>query len=102
MLTSFFPSLERRLRLAPAGHGGRLADPLFHLRLVEIVLVDIDPARILGFPYGWNGSERRALEKGYLHVVRKGMESDKPAFVRDTIEGRVPFDCVAHAGNLAR
>src|SRR6185312_93429 len=45
-----------RLRLTPAGQGGRLPDPRHHLLLVEIVLVDIDPARVLGLASGWNGA----------------------------------------------
>jgi hypothetical protein len=40
-----------------------LLDPACHLRLVEIVLVDIDPARLLGRASGWNRPQRRALKK---------------------------------------
>src|SRR3954447_8780836 len=89
------------LRLTPAGQGGRLADPCRHLRLIEIVFVDVDPARILGVASGWNGLQRRALEEGHFDVAREGMEADEPALALDAIEGRVPLDRLAHTRDCA-
>src|SRR5919106_5855337 len=85
----------------PAGQRGRLLHPGRHLRLVEIVLVDVDPARVLPRASGWNGSQRRASEEGHLDVVREGMEGDEPALALDAVEGRVPPHGLAHAGDVA-
>src|SRR4051794_12689176 len=48
----------------PAGQRGRLLNPRRHLRLIEVVLVDVDPARVFARAATWNGSQRRALEEG--------------------------------------
>ena len=77
----------RRLRLTPAGQGGRLTDPRRHLRLVEIVFVDVDPARVLARASGGNGAQRRASEEAHLDEVREGMEAEEPALAREAIEG---------------
>src|SRR4051794_39076339 len=87
--------------LPPARQRGRLADPRCHHLLVEVVLVDVDPARFLRLASGWSGSQRRAFEEGHFDVIRKRMEAEEPALSVDAIERRVPFDGLAHAGNRA-
>jgi hypothetical protein len=77
----------RRLRLPPSGQGGRLTDPRCHLRLVEIVFVDVDPARVLVRASGRNGAKRRASEEAHFDEVREGMETEEPALAREAIEG---------------
>src|SRR3990170_3006899 len=75
----------------PAGQRGRLLHPGRHLRLVEIVLVDVDPARVIARASGWNGSQRRAAEEGHLDVVGEDLEPQEPALVLDAVEWRVPL-----------
>src|SRR5207245_69543 len=45
---------------------------------------------------------RRAAEESHLDVVREGMEVEEPALALDSVEGRVLFDRLAHAGDGAR
>src|SRR3972149_10871369 len=85
----------------PAGHRGGLLHPGRHLRLVEIVLVDVDPARVLARASGWNGPQRRASEEGHLNVVGKDVEPQEPAPAPDAIEGRVPLHGLAYIGHVA-
>src|SRR5262245_26560715 len=61
-------SSSLRRSAIPTGDGGRLPDPLRHLRLVEIVLVDVDPARVLLPAPGRNRQERGPPEEGHFHV----------------------------------
>src|SRR4029450_8730710 len=88
----------------PAGQDGRLPDPGRQLRLVElVVLVNVEVAHflVLGLA-GGDGTQRRAAEESHLDVVREGMEVEEPALALDSVEGRVPFDRLAHAGDGAR
>src|SRR5262245_40122726 len=85
----------------PAGQRGDLLHLGRHLRLVKIVLVDVDPARVLARASGWNGSQRRASEEGHLDVVGEDVERQKPALALHAVKGRVPFHGFAHAGHVA-
>src|SRR5437899_11566283 len=76
-----------RLRLAPARYCSRLLDPARHLRLVEIVLVNVDPTRFLARASRWNRSQRRAFEKGHLDVAGEDVQRQEPALALDAIEG---------------
>lgn len=87
MINSQFSFRTRRLRLPPAGQGGRLTDPRRHLRLVEIDFVDVDPAARPGPCLRGNGTQRRASEEAHLDEVREGMEAEEPALAREAIEG---------------
>src|SRR5262245_3228782 len=64
---------EGRLR-NPAGQRRRLLHPRRHLCLVEIVLMDIDPARVLACATGWGWPQRRTAEKVHLDVAGEGVE----------------------------
>src|SRR5207247_10736178 len=83
-----------------ARYCSRLLHPRRHLRLVEIVFVDVDPARVLARASAWNGSQRRAQEEGHLDVVSEDVEPQKPALALDAIEGRVPPHALAHVGHV--
>src|SRR4051794_24396686 len=76
---------ESRLR-NPAGQRGGLFHPDRHLRHVEIVLVDVDPARVLARASGWNGLQRRAAEEGYLDVAGEDVERHEPALALDAVK----------------
>src|SRR5437764_4382004 len=73
---------DGRLR-NPAGQRGGLLHPGRHLRLVEIVLVDVDPARVLARASGWNRSQRCASEEGHFDVVGEDVEREEPALALD-------------------
>src|SRR2546423_15438792 len=90
---------DRRLR-KPAGQRGGLLHPRRHLRLVEIVLVDVDPARVLARASGWNGSQRRAAEEGHLDVVGEDVERQEPALALGSVKWRVPLHGLAHVGHV--
>src|SRR5262245_14992913 len=51
-------------------------------------------------------AQRGAAEEGDLHVPCEAMEAEEPGSVlswaRDAVEGRVPFDGLAHGGDGAR
>src|SRR5436853_7560252 len=85
----------------PAGQRGGLLDPGRQLRLVKIVLVDVDPARVLARASGWNGSQRRASEEGHLDVVGEDVERQEPALALDAVKWRVPLHGLAHVGHIA-
>src|SRR5439155_4470490 len=70
--------------------------------------------RRAGRPHGCRGSacpcswtrrgdrtQRRAAEESHLDVLREAGEAEEPALALDAIEGRVPFDRLAHAGDGA-
>src|SRR3990170_3713125 len=84
----------------PAGQRGGLLHPVRHLRLVEIILVDVDPARVLARASGWNGSQRRASEEGHLDVPGEDMERQEPTLALDAVKRRVPLHGLAHAGHV--
>src|SRR5262245_38422323 len=84
--------------IAPARYCSRLLHPRCHLRLVEIVFVDVDPARVFARASGWNGSQRRASEEGPLDEAGEDVEAQEPAPVLDAIEGRVPPHRLAYPG----
>ena len=85
------------------GNGGRLPDPRRQLLLVElVVLVDVEVAHVLVLGLaGGDRTQRRAAEESHLDVVREAMEAEEPALALDSVEGRVPFDRLAHAGDGA-
>src|ERR1700674_4722 len=93
-------ALGRSARI-PAGQRGDLLPPGRHLRLVEIALVDVDPARVLARASGWNGSQRRTSEEGHLDVVGEDVERQEPALALDAVKWRVPFHGLAHVGHVA-
>ena len=75
----------------PAGHGSSLPDPRSQLSLVESVLVDVDPPRVLILASaGRNGLQRSTLEERHLHIAGEDMVTQEPTFTLDAIEGRVP------------
>src|SRR5947208_9951536 len=84
-----------------AGQLAGLLHPGGELSFVElVVLVDVEVAHflLLGLA-GGDRMQRRAAEESYLDVLREAMEAEKPALALDAIEGRVPFDRLAHAGD---
>src|SRR2546423_2579192 len=81
---------DRRLR-KPARQRGGLLHPRRHLRLFEIVLVDVDPARVLARASGWNRSQRRAAKERHLDVVGEDMEPEEPTLALDSVQRRVPL-----------
>src|SRR5262245_11314399 len=93
--------MHRLSGLAPARYSSRLLDPARHLRLVEIVFMDVDPARVLARSSRWNWLERRASEEVHFDVARESMEREEPALALDAIKGRVPFHRLAHIGHVA-
>src|SRR5262245_2065480 len=98
------PGNRRSLALGstfPAGDRGRLTDPRRHLRLVEVVLVDVDPARLPARAPRWNRLQRRASEEGHLDVAGEDVERQEPALALDAVEGRVPLHGLAHLGHVA-
>ena len=46
--------------------------------------------------------QRSAAEECHLHILGETMKAEEPALAVDAIEGRVPFDCLAHAGDGTR
>src|SRR5262249_46478337 len=81
--------------------GGRLPDPRRHPRLVEpILLVEVEVAHffVLGLA-GGNRTQRRAAEERHLDVLREAVEGEEPTLALDSVEGRVPLDRLAHAGD---
>src|SRR6476660_5886712 len=88
---------------APAGQLAGLLDPGGKLSFVELVaLMDVEVAHVLLLGLaGWDRAQRRAAEEGYLDVRREAMEAEEPAPALDPVEGRVPFDRLAHAGDGA-
>src|SRR5688500_17463829 len=86
----------------PAGQGGRLPDPCRHLRLVYLlVLANVDVAHFLVLGLARRDrTQRRAAEERHLDVVREGVEVEEPALAFDSVKRRVPFDRLAHAGDV--
>ena len=87
----------------PAGQLRCLPNPTRHEFLAElVVLVDVEVAHfvVLGLA-GGDRTQRRAAEESHLDVVREGMEVEEPAPALDSVEGRVPLDRLAHAGDGA-
>jgi len=86
-----------------AGQLAGLLDPIAELIFVEAILVDVEVADfpVLGFA-GWEWSQRRTAEESHFHVFRKAMKAEEPTLALHAIEGRVPFDCLAHSGDGAR
>src|SRR5438093_13758910 len=86
-----------------AGQLAGLLHPSGELSFVElVVLVDVEVTHfpLLGLA-GGDGTQRRAAEESHLDVLREAVEAEEPALALDTIEGRVPFDRLAHAGDGA-
>src|SRR5690606_38204864 len=50
---------------------------------------------------GRNGTERRAAEEDHLDVFREAMKAEEPSLAFGPVEGRIPFDRLAHAGDGA-
>src|SRR5207245_11252549 len=73
------------------------------LSFVELlVFVDVEVARVLALGLaGGHRTQRRAAEESHLDVLCQAMEAEEPALALDAIEGGVPFDRLAHAGDGA-
>lgn len=71
----------------PAGDRGGLQDPGCDLRLIEIVLMDVEPARLFTRSPGWDWVERRSLEKSHLDEASEDVERHKPAMAFDAVKG---------------
>src|SRR5690606_12558875 len=90
----------RRRQLAPAGQTGGLPEPVAQAGLVEVALVEVDPATVVARAAGWDRTQPGAGEEGQLHVAGEDVVRDDPAAVRQAVEGRVPAYRLADAGNL--
>src|SRR4030095_9540981 len=79
-----------------------LPDPRRHLCLVErVVLADVDVAHFLVLGRARrNRTQRGAAEERHLHILREGVKAEEPALTFDSVEGRVPFDRLTHAGDV--
>src|SRR5436309_5010518 len=86
-----------------AGQLAGLLHPSGELRFVElVVLMDVEVARVLALGLaGGDRTQRRAAEESHFDVVREAMEAEEPALPLDSVKRRVPFDCLAHAGDGA-
>src|SRR6202023_3661121 len=64
--------------------------------------MDVELARVLAVGLaGSDRTQRRAAEESHLDVLREAMDAEEPAFALDSVKRRVPFDCLAHAGDGA-
>src|SRR5688572_10896486 len=85
-----------------AGQLAGLLHPVDELSFVEAVLADIEVAYVLVLGLAeWHRTQRRAAEEGHFDILREAMKAEEPDMVLDSIEGRVPFDRLAHAGDAA-
>src|SRR5436190_485779 len=86
-----------------AGQLAGLLHPSGELSFVElVVLMDVEVARVLALGLaGGDRTQRRAAEESPLDVLREAMEAEEPTLALDSIEGRVPFDRLADAGDGA-
>src|SRR4051794_1891622 len=75
-------------------------DDLSFVELVGFVNVEVAHFFLLRFA-GRHGTQRCAAEENHFDVLREAMKAEEPALALDAIEGRVPFDCLVHAGNDA-
>src|SRR6266852_8814410 len=84
-----------------AGQLAGLLHPSDELSFVElVVLMDVEVARVLALGLaGGDRTQRRAAEESHFDVVREGMDAEEPALALDSVKRRVPFDCLAHAGD---
>src|SRR5439155_6111088 len=80
-----------------------LVHPSGELSFVElVVLMDVEVARVLALGRSRRDrTQRRAAEESHLDVVREAMDAEEPALALDSVKRRVPFDCLAHAGDGA-
>src|SRR5919107_2727046 len=88
---------------SPPGQPGGLPNPARHELLVEpVVLTDVQVARVLVLGRARRKRvQRRAPEERHFDVFREAVIAEEPALALDAIEGRVPLDGLAHAGNGA-
>src|SRR3979411_2739688 len=84
-----------------AGQKAGLLHPSGELSFVElVVLMDIEVAPVLAFGFAGRARRpRRAAEESHFDVVLEAMDAQEPALALDSVKRRVPFDCLAHAGN---
>src|SRR5882672_5018449 len=110
-LTTWRPHATHALRTGRshsfAGQLAGLLHPSGELSLVEpVVLVDVEVARVLalGLARG-DWTQRHAAEESHLDVLREAMDAKEPglplALALDSVQRRVPFDRLAHAGDGA-
>src|SRR4030081_1398297 len=101
----FAPSgLQAGRSHSSAGQLAGLLHPSGELSFVElVVLMEVEVARILALGLaGGNRTQRRAAEESHFDVVRQTMEAEEPALALDSVERRVPFDCLAYVGDGPR
>ncbi len=88
----------------PAGLGGGLLDPGGELDFIELVaFVDVDPAGFFA-AFGvarWGWVQCGAAEERYLYVAGEDVEGEEPVFAVGAVKGRVPFDGLGDAGDVA-
>src|ERR1700680_1681789 len=87
----------------PAGQLRCLPNPTRDELFVElVVLIDVEVARVLALGLaGGDRTQRRAAEESHFDVVREAMDAEEIALALDSVKRRVPFDCLAHAGDGA-
>src|SRR5258708_2149979 len=67
-----------------------------------VVLMNVDVTRILALGLaGGNRTQRRAAEESHLDVFREAMDAEEPALALDSVQRRVPFNRLVHAGDGA-
>src|SRR5436190_15704446 len=90
-----------------AGQLARLLHPTGELSFVKLVVrMDVEVARVLALgSAGRDRTQRRAAEESHFDVAREAMEAEEPglplALALDSVQRRVPFDRLAHAGDGA-
>src|SRR5439155_18516181 len=86
-----------------AGQLAGLPHPSGELSFVElVVLMDVEVARVLALGRSRRDrTQRRAAEESHFDVVREAMDAKEPALALDSVKWRIPFDCLAHAGDGA-
>jgi hypothetical protein len=50
---------------------------------------------------GGDRTQQCAAEESHLDVLREAMDAEEPAWALDSVQRRVPFDRLAHAGDGA-
>src|SRR3977135_2041050 len=68
--------------------------------------MDVEVARVFALRRtGRDRTQRRAAEESHLDVLREAMDAEEPglplALALDSVERRIPFDRLAHAGDGA-
>src|SRR4051812_7105521 len=60
--------------------------------------MDVEVARVLALGLaGGDRTQRCAAEESHFDIAREAMDAEEPALALDSVQRRVPFDCLAHA-----